>query len=104
MPGLDYQALRTTVSMEDVLNQLGFVPTSQSGDQLHGPCPVHGSTSPSSRSFSVNLQTGRYYCHKCQSHGNQLELWAAVHRLPIYEAAIDLCRALGQDVPWIERW
>ena len=104
MPGVDYQALRTTVSMEDVLNQLGFVPTSQSGDQLHGPCPVHGSTSPSSRSFSVNLETGRYYCHKCQSHGNQLELWAAVHRLPIYEAAIDLCRALGQDVPWIERW
>lgn len=104
MPGVDYQALRTNISMGDVLNQLGFVPASQSGDQLHGPCPVHGSTSPSSRSLSVNLQTGRYYCHKCQSHGNQLELWSAVHRLPIYEAAIDLCRTLGRDVPWIERW
>ena len=79
MPGVDYQALRTTISMEDVLNQLGFVPVSQTGDQLHGPCLVHGSTSAGSRSLSVNLQTGRYYCHKCQSHGNQLELWAAVH-------------------------
>ncbi|HEY7616690.1 MAG TPA: hypothetical protein VH744_07800 [Terriglobales bacterium] len=38
--------------------------------------------------LSVNLKTGRYYCHKCQSHGNQLELWAAVHRLPIHEAVI----------------
>ena len=41
---------------------------------------------------------------KCHSKGNQLEFWAAVHQLPIYEAAIDLCRALGRDVPWIERW
>lgn len=104
MAGVDFNALRNEITMEDVLNQLGFVPASQSGDQLHGPCPVHGSTSAGSRSLSVNLQTGRYYCHKCQSHGNQLELWAAVHRLPIYEAAINLCRALGRDVPWIERW
>jgi DNA primase len=103
MAGVDYRVLRTEITMEEVLNQLGFVPTSQSGDQLHGPCPVHGSTSASSRSLSINVQTGRYYCHKCQSHGNQLELWAAIHRLPIYEAAIDLCRALGRDVPWIER-
>lgn len=104
MPGVDFRALRSEISMEDVLNQLGFVPASQTGNQLHGPCPVHGSTSASSRSLSVNLETRRYYCHKCQSHGNQLELWAAVHRLPIYEAAIDLCRALGRNVPWIERW
>ena len=41
---------------------------------------------------------------QCQSHGNQLELWAAVNKLPMYEAAIDLCRALGHEVPWIGRW
>jgi hypothetical protein len=39
---------------------------------------------------------------KC--HGNALELWAAAHKLGIYEAALDLCRALGRDVPWINRW
>jgi DNA primase len=104
MPGVDYRVLRTEISMQDVLNQLGFVPASQSGNQLHGPCPVHGSTSATSRSLSVNLETGRYYCHKCQNHGNQLELWAAVRRLPIHQAAIDLCRALGREVPWIKRW
>jgi DNA primase len=104
MAGVDFQALRTEISMEEVLNQLGFVPASRNGDQLHGPCPIHGSTSPDSRTFSVNLETKRYYCHKCHSHGNQLELWAAARALPIYDAAIDLCRALGREVPHIERW
>lgn len=104
MPGVDFNVLRTEITMEQVLDQLGFQPTARSGRQLHGPCPMHGSTSPSSGSFSVNLSAARYYCHKCHSHGNVLELWAAVHRLTIHQAAIDLCRALGRNVPWIKRW
>jgi transposase InsO family protein len=104
MPGVDFQVLRSEVAMSQVLEQLGFEPTSRSGDQLHGPCPVHGSKSNRSRAFSVNVRTGRYYCHKCPSHGNQLELWAAARQLPIHEAAVDLCRALGREVPWIKRW
>ncbi len=104
MPGVDFNVLRAGISMEDVLNQLGFEPTSSSGSQLHGPCPVHGSTSSKSRSFSVNLEKGRYYCHKCESQGNQLELWAAVHKLSFYDAAGDLCRALGREIPQITRW
>jgi DNA primase len=104
MPGVDFHVLRNEIGMEQVLDQLSFHPTSQAGGQLHGPCPVHRSSSTNSRSFSVNLETGRYYCHKCHSYGNQLELWAAVHGLPMYEAALDLCRALGRDIPWIKRW
>jgi DNA primase len=104
MPGVDFNVLRDEISMEDVLQQLQFQATDRAGDQLHGPCPVHGSTSPGSRTFSVNLSKGRYYCHKCQSHGNQLELWAAVHKLSLYDAAVDLCRAMARDVPWIRRW
>ena len=104
MAGIDFNELRNQIKMEDVLQQLGFKSITNMGDQARGPCPVHGSTSPQSRSFSVNLREGRYYCHKCHSKGNQLELWAAVHKLPIYEAALDLCRALARDVPWITRW
>ena len=104
MPGVDFNVLRAEISMEDVLKQLGFEPTSRSGSQLHGPCPVHGSTSNKSRSFSVNLEKGRYYCHKCESQGNQLELWAAVHKLAFYDAAVDLCRALGRELPQITHW
>jgi len=41
-------------------------------------CPVHGSMSDPSRSFSVNLTKGRYHGFKCNSKGDRLELWAAV--------------------------
>jgi DNA primase len=56
------------------------------------------------RSFSVNVAIGRYHCHRCHSHGNQLELWAAARKLPLHQAAIDLCHRLGRDIPWIRRW
>ena len=103
MPGVDFNVLRTEITMEQVLNQLGFQPRSRSGNPLHGPCPVHDSMSTRSRTFSVNLAAGRYFCHKCRSHGNHLELWAVVKKLPLYEAAVDLCHALGREVPWIQR-
>lgn len=103
MPGIDFNRLRAEITMEQVLRLLSFQPVGRRGDQMHGPCPVHGSTSPRSRIFSVNVRTGRYYCRKCQSYGNQLELWAAVRKLPIYDGAVDLCRALGHTVPWIKR-
>jgi DNA primase len=89
--------------MEDVLYLLGFEPTSRSGPQWYGRCPLHESRSRRSRCFSVNVALGRYYCHGCQSHGNQLDLWAAVTRLPLHRAAIDLCQHLGRGVPWIRR-
>ena len=102
MPGIDFDILRREITMQQVLNQLGFHATSQRGHQLRGPCHIHGSASPGSRSFSVNLERGRYQCFSCGSKGNQLELWAEARRLRIYEAAIDLCQALGREVPWIQ--
>jgi len=104
VPGIDFNTLRDEITMEQVLELIHFVPSSRLGDQWRGPCPVHQSTSRKSRSLSVNLTTRRYCCHKCQSRGNQLELWAQIHQLSIYDAAIDLCRALGRPVPWITRW
>ena len=53
---------------------------------------------------SVKVALGRYYCHRCRSRGNQLELWAAAQGLPLHPAAIDLCSQLGREGPWIQRW
>lgn len=103
MPGIDFNRLRAEITMEQVLRLLEFQPVDGRGNQLHGPCPVHGSKSPRSRIFSVNVHTGRYYCHKCHSRGNQLELWVAVRKLPFHSAMLDLCSALGHNVPWIAR-
>ena len=104
MPGVNFERLRNEITMQQVLDLLDVVWTRASGDQLRGACPVHGSTNAKSRSFSVNLSRGRYYCHRCGSRGHALELWAAVHDLSLYEAALDLCSRLGRDVPWVTRW
>jgi DNA primase len=103
VPGVNFDRLRAEITMAQVLHLLAFEPVSRSGPQWYGCCPLHESTSKRSRSFSVNLARGRYYCHRCHSYGNQLELWAAASKLPLHRAAIDLCRRLGREVPWIQR-
>jgi len=57
MPGIDFDVLRSEITMQQVLDEIGFRATHRNGDQLRGPCPVHGSTSKNSRVFSVNLST-----------------------------------------------
>lgn len=104
MPGVNFEQLRNEITISQVLTLIGFEKTSGSGEQLHGPCPLHGSKTARSRSFSVNLTKGRYDCHKCRAHGNQIELWAAVKKLSLYNGAIDLCQSVGTDIPWIYRW
>jgi hypothetical protein len=104
MPGVDFHRLRREISMEEVLNLPGFETSQRRGDQWYGPCPLHDSKPGRSRCFSVNVAIHRYRCHKCHSQGNQLELWAAFTKLRLHPAAIDLCRALNREIPWIRRW
>ncbi len=101
MPRIDFQAVRAQVSLEAVLALLGFVATEAAGAQVRGACPIHGSQSRSSRSFSANLDKNTFRCFRCGSAGNQLDLWTAATKQPLYEAAIDLCKQLGIPVPWI---
>ena len=104
MPGIHFAQVRAHISLADVLDLLGFVPQKQSGTALRGPCPVHRSTSARSRSFSANVKRNVYHCFKCGSSGNQLDLYAAVKGLPIFEAAVALCAQLHREVPWVRRW
>ena len=90
--------------MEQVLTLLGFLPVHRSGAQWYGVCPLHGSASGRSRSFTVKVAIVRYHFHRCRSRGNHLELWAGATDLPLYQAGADLCDTLGRDVPWIGRW
>ena len=104
MPGVDFRWLRERIAMQDVLQLLQFEATVRGGDQWRGPCPVHGSQNPRSRSFSVNVRLGRYHCFRCGSRGHALELWAAVHRSSLHAAALELCQLLGLEIPWVTRW
>jgi transposase InsO family protein len=98
-PAIDFAAVRAALSMAWVLELLGFQARSSRGVQQRGPCPLHGSTSGTSRCFSANLEQHLFHCFKCGRSGNALDLWAAAQRLTLYDAAVDLCQRLNMPLP-----
>ena len=70
MPGIDYARLREEIRIEQVVELLGFVAIEVAGDERRGPCPIHGSGSPTSRSFSANVRKQTFVCFKCGAAGN----------------------------------
>ena len=98
---IDYRAVRSQISMERVLELIDYHPTSHRGHQLRGACPFHSPERPHPRCFSVELKKGLFRCFTCGAQGNQLDLWARLHRLPLYRAAADLCHHAGIRIPII---
>lgn len=103
LPLVDFATVRRQVTMEQVLRHLGWMDRLRRGDgpaQYRGPCPVHGEHRAHSRSFSANLTKHAFQCFhpECRAKGNVLDLWAAVHRLPLREAAIDLATRFRLDL------
>jgi hypothetical protein len=97
-PRVDFVFLREHVTMEQVLQHLGLMGQLHGrGQQRRGPCPVHGEATDGGRTFSVHLGKDVFRCFhaECGAKGNVLDLWAAVHRLPLYEAALHLAKTLG---------
>jgi transposase len=89
-PKVDFAFLRQQVTMEQVLRQLGLLDKLRGrGLQRRGPCPLHGGTQPT---FSAHLGKNIFQCFHaaCRAQGNVLDLWAAIHKLPLYEAALHL--------------
>jgi len=99
MPSIDYAAVRSRTTMQQVLALLEFQPFRQRGDELRGACPVHGGSSPRSCSFSADLAKKTFHCFSCGAGGNQLDLWATARQLSIYDGTLELCRCLGLEVP-----
>jgi putative transposase len=101
-PAIDFAAVRAAVTMAAVLGLLGFQPNTTRAAQQRGPCPLHGSTSGTSRCFSVNLEQQNFHCFKCNRSGNALDLWAAANRQTPYDAALDLCQRLALPLPTLQ--
>jgi DNA primase len=99
MAGIDFVLLRRQISLTQVLDLIGFTPTTRCGPQLRGPCPVHGSKSPRSRSFAAHVAKNCWRCFGCGACGNALDLYVAVTKLPVYEGALELCARLGIAAP-----
>jgi putative transposase len=97
-PAIDFAAVRAVVTLAAVLQLLGCK-LSGTGSQHRGPCPLHGSTSGTSRCFSANRDKNAFRCFQCGRQGNALDLWAAARQLTPYDAAIDLCERLNIPLP-----
>jgi DNA primase len=102
MPAIDYRRARGQFPLADVLALIGYEPRSRQGQQGRGPCPLHGSRSATSRVFAVHLGKNLYHCFRCGAGGNALDLWAALSRLPLHAAVLDLCERLHHPVPWLD--
>ena len=105
MTGIDYAAIRQRIAIRRVLELIAYQPTSMRGDQWRGSCPLGhpASNGKRDRCFSVNLTRNAFRCFRCQCSGNQLDLWAAVTRQPLYLASIDLCQQVGIEVPTLSQ-
>jgi transposase len=94
-PKVDFAFLREQMTMEQVLEHLGLLPQLRGrGQQRRGPCPVHSQPTDTARTFSVHLGKNAFQCFHadCGLKGNVLDFWAAIHRLPLYEAALHLAK------------
>ena len=103
MPGIDFPLLRRQLPLAQVLELIGFTAVTRRGPPLRGPCPVHGSIGPRSRSFAAHVERNCWHCFRCGAGGNALDLYLAVAKLPVYEGALELCQRLQLAVPWLSR-
>ncbi len=89
-PRVDFAFLRQQITIEKVLTHLGILDRMRGdGQQRRGPCPLHSHPGAPDRTFSVHLGKGAFRCFRadCGVRGNALDLWAAIHRLSLYDAA-----------------
>lgn len=96
-PFVDFPAFKQLITVRQALELLGWRHVWSRGELCRGPCPVHGSSSPDSRSLTVT--SDQWYCHKCKKGGDVTRLWALLHQLSDYAAVLDLAERLKVKVP-----
>ena len=101
VPGIDFRLARQGVRIAEVLELVGFRPRWLLGEQVRGPCPLHGSRSERSRVFAVHWSKQVYHCFRCGAGGNALDLWAAWTQQSLHAATVDLYQRLGREIPWL---
>jgi DNA primase len=91
-----FETLRKQIDLTELAGR--YTDLKPSGRALIGRCPSpdHEDTNPSFHGYPE----GRFFCYGCRWHGDVTDLWAAVKGLkPGIEAALDLAREYGVDLP-----
>jgi transposase len=90
---VDFAHLKQQLPLARVLEHLGLSARLARGDgaQRRCACPIHRGDGRG-RTFSVNLDANVFHCFakECGAKGDVIDLWSALHRLTLREAAVDL--------------
>jgi len=86
--------------MTEVLTRIGYRFNIAAG-QHRGKCPLHDPSIGRGKPFSVNFKRDMFRCFEssCAAQGNVLDFWSAYSGLPLYEAAFDMAKTFGIEMP-----
>lgn len=96
---LDFAHLKRQLPLARVLDHLGLSARLRgSGPQRRCACPLHRGDGRG-RTFSVNLDDNVFHCFDtaCGQQGDVIDLWAALHKMSLREAGLDLVRTFGLE-------
>jgi hypothetical protein len=100
MPYIDYTAVRGLVTIKEALEQLGYeLMRRWSNGRLRGRCPLCQTERGKSRPFFTTPTKRLWQCFRCGEKGDVTELWARARQMSRYDAALELCRLFGCEVP-----
>jgi DNA primase len=97
MRGVDFSAVKRTVSLEAVLRHYQIPGLRRHRDQLQGCCPIHHGQRDDS--FRAHLTKNIFQCFACQACGSVLDFVAAMEQCSIREAALRLQQWFGVGAP-----
>lgn len=100
MLAIDFLDLKRQVPLLRVLCLLRYKGLRGEGARRYGPCPFGCNTHI--RCCSFDLDDGLFYCHGCKIGGSQLDLFAVAEGLPLFQAALRLCKEAGIAVPFAD--
>ena len=92
-PWVNFDLLRRHVSIATVLQHYKIDWLRESGNELHGRCPIH--QGEGTRSFHVNVGRNVFHCFSCGAGGGTLELVASLEGCGIRQAALKLDEWFG---------
>jgi DNA primase len=92
-PFIDFGAVKTAVSFQQVLEHYGFTAqmrSTRNGDGLEGSCPIHPDTGKDI--FKVTLSKNCWFCHNsaCKCGGNHLDFVSKMENCNAHDAALKL--------------
>jgi hypothetical protein len=98
---VSFERVKKLVSYRAVFELLGWRPRHHEGKWFRGACPLRSHLSKHDREFNVCSEG--WHCFVCREGGDQVKLWSIVTGLDALDAAVDLCKRLGIDPPFLPR-